>query len=366
MQDYLPIIKTTLLDWLQLTFANPLYAASLAIAVYLLTAIVYGIKIATLKRKHRASESARTELLSDLTSAQQRLTELKERLTQRSQQIAGTIRTLAANFDLGEQPLSASEDLNADGLWQQHERAVALLVARLRGEQQTKTELLQSYQTQTAKLAEKEAVVDSLQSALADKTGLVAKLERALQEQKFLLIEEQEKAQQTLTHIIEKHLTEATRLAELEQQALEWSNNKAQLPQGEEILPVKPTPMPPLQVEIPAEQIEMPIQAEARQSDQLQQGTITLQDWDDNAESSFLSEPERIPPVKESASGVAGKMKNLFGKSKPVPHPTEAKIAESSPITADIQPQPALEEDLSASFAQIQLGKIRNLFNMAR
>ena len=36
METYLPIIKATLSDWIQLTLNNPMYAAALAIAVWLL------------------------------------------------------------------------------------------------------------------------------------------------------------------------------------------------------------------------------------------------------------------------------------------------------------------------------------------
>ncbi|OYV18382.1 MAG: hypothetical protein CG441_1141, partial [Methylococcaceae bacterium NSM2-1] len=73
METYLPIIKTTLSDWFQLTLNNPLYAAALAIVVWLLTAIIYSIKISSLKKINTASEKARLEMQNNLKTAQQQM-----------------------------------------------------------------------------------------------------------------------------------------------------------------------------------------------------------------------------------------------------------------------------------------------------
>jgi hypothetical protein len=46
METYLPIIKAYLADWIQVTVNNTKYAVALALAVWLLCAILYSIRIA--------------------------------------------------------------------------------------------------------------------------------------------------------------------------------------------------------------------------------------------------------------------------------------------------------------------------------
>ena len=222
METYLPIIKATLADWLQLTLNNPLYAAALAAVVFLLTAILYSIRIASLNKEHRASEKAQIEkqnsLKAALDTAQQQMQQmqeqlaantaqmeqarqvaqqesqraagLEEQLSQRNQQIAGIIQILATRFDLGERPLPVMGDIKAEDLWQQHDRVVNLLSTRLQSEQQAKTELQHAYQAETAKRAEKEALLETMQSTLSTQTIQLSKLEQALEEQKALLQEQ--------------------------------------------------------------------------------------------------------------------------------------------------------------------------------
>jgi hypothetical protein len=262
METYLPIIKTNLSDWFQLTLNNPLYAAALATVVWLLTAIIYSIKIAFLKKKNIASEKARIDMQNNLNTAQQKLQLMQEELTantgqmqkdkqlaqneaqraigfeeqisQRNKQIAGIVQSLATSIDLGERPLPVMDDIKAEGLWQQHDRAITLLTTCLRSEQQAKTELQQSFQAETAKRAEKEALLETLQTTLAAQTSQLSKLEQALEEQKLILQQQEDKAQQELSQTVGKHLAELGRLTELEQQALDLVNTRQQLAQLEE------------------------------------------------------------------------------------------------------------------------------------
>ncbi|MGZ8907836.1 MAG: hypothetical protein ACXW1U_19195, partial [Methylobacter sp.] len=141
MQTYLPLIEDLLFNWYLFTLSNPLYAAVLAITVWLLTAMFYSIRIAAIKRKKAASEKVGAE---NLAAAQQQLQHAQEELAastlqmeqaqsaaqdetqralaleqlvyQRNQQIAGIIQSLATSFDLGERPLLATEDVKADAL----------------------------------------------------------------------------------------------------------------------------------------------------------------------------------------------------------------------------------------------------------
>jgi hypothetical protein len=176
MQTYLPFIKALLSEWYHFTLNNPLYAAVLASAVWLLTAILYSIRIAGLKRGNNATEKANLEKLAALQQQLQvsheqlaaateqldkaqsvgqeegkRASALEQLIYQRNQQIAGIIQLLSSSFDLGERPLLATEDVKADLLWQQLNKAITQLIERLRIEVQAKAELQKTYQAETVK-----------------------------------------------------------------------------------------------------------------------------------------------------------------------------------------------------------------------
>jgi hypothetical protein len=401
MQEFLPIIKTTLLEWAQLALANPLFTVALVFTTALLAVIIGIIKSIPIKRRAAASEKARVELANSLAMAQQQATGLQERLVQRNQQISDTIQALAAGFALNEQPLpSGSEDLVSEDLWQQHGRIITQLADRLRTEQQARAELQQSFQAEIGKRVEKEALVDNLQNALAEKTLQIAGLE------------------QQAAEILDKHVAQSARLAELEQQALKWSDTKKQLEQLEEKLAAKDVELSqlqkqgdaineaeftrpqihaeavavaePIQPQMQAELIEKPetVQPQIHQEPakepgliqtQIQAGadqtvaifppenaaamaepgiqqTIVLPDWDYQPEASPALQAE-VAPVKESASGVAGKFKSLFGKPK---QSTAVKEAEEEKTAASSH-----ESDVAAT-ASSQLGKIKNLLGLSR
>jgi hypothetical protein len=414
MQEFLPIIKTTLLEWAQLTFANPLYAAFLILATGLLVVIVDTIKSIPIKRKAAASEKARVELANNLSMAQQQATGLQQRLVQRNQQVSDTIQALAAGFDLGEQPLPAiGEDLVSEDLWQQHDRVIAQLANRLRSEQQAKAELQQSYQAETGKRIEKEALIDNLQNTLTEKTLHISGLE-----------------QQT-AEILEKHIAQSARLAELEQQSLEWLDTKKQREQLEEQLAAKESELSQLQMQAEArkeaesirpqihaepvaeaepiqpqihaepireaepiqpqihqepvkepEPIQPQIQAGAGQAVEVSppaieeaigaqgaQQTIVLSDWDYQPEAaSSTAEARAASSVKESeGGGLAGKFKSLFGKSKQNTAMTDAEEAKAAePSQAAVQPPSSNEGEHAAGTAPSQLGKIKNLLGLSK
>ncbi len=408
MQEYLPIIKTMLLEWAQLTLANPAYAAALVAATVLLAMIVGSIKSIPIKRKAAASEKARVELANELAQSQQLAAGLQERLAQRNQQIAGTMQALTTGFELGEQALPAGEDSEADALWQQHDRVLAQLAGRLRSEQQAKAELQQSYQAEIGKRVEKEAVADALQNTLAEKTRQIAGLE------------------QQSAEILEKHAAQSARLAELEQQSLEWQKTRQQVELLEAKLIAKEAEFsqlqiraeaqkaaelipPPVQTEplaeaasIPlpfpaetvaaAELIQPEIRAEAPKAVELVQPpmqakteqvieptapavavaetiqaqgssqTIVLPDWE--YEPAVAAAPEVKAQPASGSGGVAGKFKNLFGRSKAEPVAAAAPASEAAPVPveANIQPETAAQAQSSAGFSESQIGKIKSLF----
>jgi peptidoglycan hydrolase CwlO-like protein len=265
MEAYLPIIQTTLDEWLQLTLAQPLYAAALVISIWLLTSILYSIKMAGLKKKNLVSEQARTTAETTLNTAQQQLQQTQndtlalteqlaqqqktttaeqqraqtaeQQLTKRNQDIAATIQSLASSFDIGERPLPVPENPKADDLWQQHDKVIKQLIERLRTEQLAKTELETFYQAEKTKLAATEAQLVSLQTNLDSQTSLVL----ALQTQTTSLQQQQNDTQRDLTDALKKHQADLTRLLQLEQQATSVAHTPS--PVAAPIAPVTPTPV---------------------------------------------------------------------------------------------------------------------------
>ena len=395
METYLPIIKTILSDWFQLTLNNPLYAVTLATVVWLLTAIIYSIKVASLKKKNIASEKARIELQNNLNTAQQQMQKMQEELTantgqmekakqfaqneaqraagleeqisQRNKQIAGIIQSLATSFDLGERPLPVTEDIKAEGLWQQHDRAITLLTTRLRSEQLAKTELQQSYQAETLKRTEKEALIEALQTTLVTQTTQVAKLEQALAEQQSMLQQQLDSAQQALSFALEKHQFDLAHLDELKQQAFELVHTRQQLRQLEKKLTAGDTTLiAQLEKNKPVDQIKVQPQAALVKQD-VNETIIELKKTDEEAPlASSDIEKQPVSPVKERTVGVAGKLKNLFGKTKQEPITAEPESVETRPDEEDIQPAPSDVEQQSVNPVKGQLGKLKNLFGKTK
>ncbi len=368
MEQYLPFIKTLLSEWYLLTLNNPLYAAALASAVWLLTATLYSIRIASLKRGNRANEKkvhenlnaaqqqlqyAQAELATSIEQMEkaqsavqvktQRALALEQLIYQRNQQIAGIIQTLATSFDLGERPLLATEDAKAESLWEQHGKVILQLIERLRNALQAKTELQQTCQAETAKLVEKEALLDVLQTTLANQ---LSRLEQAFEEQKIML-QQQSDAQQALSTSLKTYQQPAApQPVKPEPEPVKaWQQQES--PAIEETLivetadhfRVEPIFEEPQAAatrwpdEVEQEVIEQP-QAETRwqDEDEDEQNPIAIEPTAEAATptSPFLASQqmyEKIPHESSEseqqpaspAEGSLGKIKNLFGKPKQQP-----------------------------------------------
>ncbi|HEY8097352.1 MAG TPA: hypothetical protein VIE65_14825 [Methylobacter sp.] len=368
MEKYLPFIKALLSEWYLFTLNNPLYAAALATAVWLLTAMLYSIRIASIKRGHVASEktgikslnaaqqqlqhtqeelAATTEQMEKAQSAiqdeTQRALALEQLIYQRNQQIAGTIQSLATSFDLGERPLLASEDVKADSLWQQHDKVITQLIERLRTEQQAKAELQQTFQAETAKMAEKESLFEALQSTLAGHTNQLSKLEQALVEQKAIL-QQQNDAQQTLSASLKTYQPAASLSVEPEPEPFRavrtWQQPMQQeaspaiaeplIAQTAENFKVEPIiEQPPVATRWQNEVepiIEQPQAATRWQQDEQTPSAIepTFEAATPGVEPQQLdqempSESSDSEQQPAQAKGSLGKIKNLFGKPKEKP-----------------------------------------------
>ncbi len=377
-------------EWYLFTLNNALYAAALATAVWLLTAMLYSIRIASIKRGQVAAEKAGIASLNTMQqqlqqsqeslaetvelmekaqrSAQdetQRALSLEQLIYQRNQQIAGIIQMLATSFDLGERPLLASEDVKADSLWQQHDKVITQLIDRLRTEKQAKIELQQTCQTATERLAEKEALLKALQTTLDNHTNQLSKLEQALEEQKSML-QQQNDTQQTLSDSLKKYQPEVTRPAEPEPVVNTWQPpiQQQEIPAIAEPLiaqsvldsQIEPVTKMPQIEETPIEQVTAIETPAPVQPDVTPQAAVE--------EAPYVSLDTEQQPVK-SGKASFGKIKNLFGKKQqPIKTEPQWTIAQADEIETqpllDTEQQP--EEEVSEK-APSKPGKLKGFYN---
>jgi len=233
MQPYLADIQKLFTDWYFLTLESPLYPATIAAIVWLLAAIVYNIKIAFINKKQNTLETSQTELQSKLEESEQQLTqkqaELTEQLTQleeyqrlnteletkndeHNQHIIKTIKALAAKFDLNEQLIKSDKKIKDEFIWQQQDNIIEQLSERIIKEQHEKNDLEIAHQQEIAQLSEKESVIDTLQASLELQSKQFTQIETVLAKQNTLLQQQKEESEQHLSHILEKHQIEVSKL----------------------------------------------------------------------------------------------------------------------------------------------------------
>ncbi|MCX7101307.1 MAG: hypothetical protein NTX38_07395 [Methylobacter sp.] len=382
MQTYLPLIQTMLSEWYLVTLNNPLYAGALVASAWLFTAILYSIRIGGIKRANTASEKNSIESLNEL---QKRLQDTQEELTaadlqmekaastaqeetqraltleqliyQRNKQIADMIQLLATNFDLGERPLLATEDVKADQLWQQHTKVITLLIERLRTEQQAKKELQQTCQAETAKLAEKEVLLDALQSTLDTHGTQLSKLERALEEQKTIL-QQQDNVQQVLSDTLKNYKPVITSPAELIQEAVKPAIQFAASPKPVESFFTPAAPQSPV-VETPTIAVQIPPVTPIKTMEAIKPVLPANKPEAPSEEPSYASLDLEQQPVT-ATKGSLGKIKNLFGK-KQTPVKTEPQWAETKPVETEVLPMP--EPELAIKEVQKAPGKLQGFYS---
>lgn len=355
MQAYLPIIQDLLFQWYQFTLDNAAYAAALATSVWLLTVLFYWTRIAFINRRNRAKAkeaqnsldaaqqqtqklqeelSANTARMQEseiaANTATQRALDLERRITEHHMQLTDSLRALTISFNLDRPTSSAEGDLDSEGLWRQYSAAIAQLTERLRAEQQTKTELQQTYQAETAKLTEKETLLETLQAQLDTQTHQLAKLEK----QNTLL-------QQQISDTAQKQHSDLARLAELEKLAAEWAHAKTQQLQLEEKIFAQNILIAQLEKARQAEQIQPPVIARQQQAPVEPEETVS----EAPAVSIDIEQPP-LAPVENHINEVNDKIKHLFGGTRQQTTKLNEEVA-AEPVIADQiteEPQPVLVE----------------------
>ncbi|WP_020157784.1 coiled-coil domain-containing protein [Methylobacter marinus] len=388
MQAYLPIIQDLLTQWYQLTLDNAVYAAALAVSVWLLTALFYRIRIGLINRKNRArakeaqdnidaAQQQTQKLQEELTAntarmeeseiaankATQRALDLERRITERNMQLTDSLQALTVSFNLDRQALAAGDDLDGEGLWRQYSAALAQLTERLRTELQTKTDLRQACQAEAAKLAEKETLLEALQARLNAQSQQLVQLE----EHNTLL-------QQQIADSAQKQQADLARLAELEQLATEWAQTKTQQLQMEETIHAR---------NIRIEQLQQAGQIQAAVIEQQPQAPTEPEKVvaEELAASVVMEQPPQVP-AEHRINDVSDKIKHIFGARQQATEQDE-KTANAAPVTdnpaEEIRPAPA-ENSMEAIQAQPAspepqplenkapklAGKIKQIFDSAR
>lgn len=350
MQAYLPIIQDLLTQWYQFTLDNAVYATALATSVWLLTALFYRIRIGLINRKNRArakeaqdnieaAQQQTQKLQEELTAntarmeeseitankATQRALDLERRITERNVQLTDSLQALTVSFNLDRQALAAGDDPDGEDLWRQYSAALAQLTERLSTELQTKAELQQACQAETAKLTEKETLLEALQIRLNTQSQQLAQLE-----------EHNAHLQQQIADSAQKQQADLARLAELEQLASEWAQTKTQQLHLEETIHAQNIRIEQLQQagQIQAAVIEQPPQTSTEPEKVVAEKL---------AVSAAMEQPPQIT-TEHRINDVSDKIKHIFGARQQATE-EEAKSADVAPVidkpAEEIRPAPA-------------------------
>lgn len=379
VQDYLPFFQSLALKYYQFTLENPAYAACLAAAVWLLTTIFYSIRIGFLNGRNRrnikalidtqnalaTAEQQIQQLQAELTAANeqleqskaeseqlvQRATALQSRLSWFDNQLSESIGALTTNADLSEQFSPNATGLETEDLWQRYSAINKQLSANLAAERKTNNELQQAFKVETAKLAEKDQLLQTLQVRVDSQSQQLAQLELTVAEHKTQLAQQEESAQQRILETEAKHQADLARLASLEQQAVDLSQAKQQQIQLQETLNAQNAAIAQLEeakaVEIKAVEPQAVFLApEPQQQAPIEPTVSPVQEPIISKVSApepaiIVPETPKPQPIKtpeKDTTGVGGKFKSFFSSAKQKIDKLDSKLVEQNIPTPPEEP----------------------------
>ena len=245
VQKLVPYFQELLQQWYELTLHNQEYVICLAVFVFLITAFFYSIRIGFLKRSNAQIQKAKNETQASLDESRQQLQTLQQqyneanermqqavekaelesqRLQASNKQLANSLAGMVDCFELNLHNLPTAD---TDNLLTEYDTVLSKVFERFQAEQQAKTKLQLSFHAESAKLAEKEMMVSSLQNRLDTQTQQLAKLELAIEHyedaQRQLEADKDQLAKET-----KKHQAEVARALELEKQQVATTLSQAQ------------------------------------------------------------------------------------------------------------------------------------------
>jgi hypothetical protein len=350
-QDYLPFFQDLALQTYQTTLELPVYAASLTVIVWLLTAIFYSIRISFIKGHLKRALKAGKEIQLALHEAEQReqvaqeaalqhqaqkeqsdqvSAQLSGRLEELSQQFIQSIHALAANPDLGQQGLTATPGLAPEALWQRLNAASSQIADKLLEERRALSDMQQAVQDEVAKTADKEQQLQAAQLRLESQSQQLAKLSLAQEEHKAELAAQQQASQQQLLALEDRYRREMA--------ALKASKPE---PKPEVKLTLSSTPIEPVPAPAPA---PAPLTTAAVTPDAFKFATPTSPVADNNsavelnASTAFRAAP--INPLASEASIVP-----------PVITPEPTTLAAPQAVAEPEKPKPSVSGTTAAKAA---------------
>ncbi|CAG1022480.1 hypothetical protein MTYM_01763 [Methylococcales bacterium] len=357
LQKLTPFFQELSLQWYQFTLDNPVYAACLAISVWLLTAIFYSIRIGFLKNRVARSLKAQNDTQTSLNTAQEQIQTLQQQLAEATEQMQAAVHTAEAEtqrasdikqrLDAGNKQLANSlaklvecfelnlanlPSADAGNLLSEYESVIGRVAERFQNEQQAKTQLQLSFHAEAAKQAEKDMLIDSLQNRLDTQTQQMAKMELAV-EQYEAAQRQLEADRQQLAHDIRKQQADAARLAELEKQV-------RSAPVAE---PVKTHQVPDIQPE-PVQAVKQPEIIEQA----LEPQPVVIETKPEPVKPQVIvpQTPEVKPQAitKPSQTADAGKLKGLFGRAMEKIAKMDEKMGSPTTVKVEAEEQALVTE----------------------
>ncbi len=395
VQDYLPFFQNLFDHYIQLTLANPAYAACIAIAAWLLTTIFYSLRIGFLNRRNRSTAKALLESQNGLNAAQNDIQELNNELTEKnehidqvkadferelqranstqarlntlSNQITESIAALTSSSNLAEQFSPNADGVEIEDLWQRYNATSKLLAERLASERKSLSELQQAFNAETAKIADKDQQLLTMQVRIDAHSQQVGQLEAKIEDLNTQLTRQEETIRLRLEESAAQHQADLVRLNALAQQAqavaqtvtqtqpvLQTAHEVVKAPEPQVIeTPVieQPAPEPVAAITIePAPAIEPErVQVHIAPTQQSETEIIT---------SKFIKpDPNLVPPKPKKQApkeveqttdeGVAGKLKSFFTSAKKRIDNLDGKLGP--------QESPALREESIAAASELQI-----------
>lgn len=349
LQKFIPYFQDQLVQWHQLTMEKPDYAIAIAVAVWLLMAIFYSIRIGFLKKDLAKLAKNNTEIQANLDAAQkhaealqQQIGELNtqlqqaaeatnqetrraddagQRLVASNQQLAESLAKLVNCFELSMENLPAA---NAANLLTEYQSVIERVSERFQNEQQSKTQLQLSFHAESAKLAEKEMLISSLQHRLDSQTQQLAQMELAIEQYEAAQRQLEADREQQLARAMAKQQADAARVAELEKQQAEKPNATQSAP-VEQARPATPPTKQPAVASKP---------------------TLTISEPDPEP---VKSKPEEVakpvdktpaPPAasKKTKTAEGGKLKGFFGRAMEKIGKMDEKLGTQTTVIAESEP----------------------------
>lgn len=348
LQELLPFFQQLFQQWSEFTLHNVPYAVTLALTVWLVTAIGYSISIGVLKLRNTREVKARIDVQTSLEAAQQQLQATQEQLTttsgqleqtqqqaemhaQRankleqkllssSKQLSESIAALVEKFELLDNA-PAPNPADPDALWHRYGAIIGRVGERFQNEQQAKARLQLDVQAEKSKLADKDAVITSLQSRLDLQTHKLAELEQAATEQQTLQ-QELEALKQRLLISQDKHRFDSARIHDLEKSGAYTAVQSA---------PAAVASFEPVVRQEIRQAAETPVAVATK---------AVIEDLSVEQEQA-APQPAAEPAVaKPAAAKAPGKLKGLFGNAMEKFSKLDAKLGSSTTPKASVEPEP--------------------------